>query len=106
MFAILHCIVVGIENDRIASRLRIWSWRKEIVRNRKQVIAELNTSLLEIYNGVCCLCRHGGFPVDFIHFEDFPHWLNVGKTSILYRVLKRKAKIKKKALKAHCKKDK
>ena len=48
MAAIMHCIVVGIENERLSNILRSWKMRKDIERNRKHAIDELNT-LIEVY---------------------------------------------------------
>ena len=42
MSAILHCIVVGIENDRISNMIKIWRWQKDVDRNKKNVISDLN----------------------------------------------------------------
>ena len=103
MASIMHCIVVGIENDRIASMLRIWRWRKEIERNRKQVIAELNTSLFEIYRNVYRNLNvdSGVFPKlqDYSYsYSDMKKWLSVGSYSfVLHSELKKKARIMKKA---------
>ena len=44
MSAILHCIVVGIENDRISNMLRIWRWRKDVERNRKLMVKEFKAT--------------------------------------------------------------
>ena len=46
MSAIMHCIVVGIENDRISNVLRIWRWRKDVEGNRRNLISSLNKSLI------------------------------------------------------------
>ncbi len=41
MSAILHSIVVGIENDRIKEQINYWRWKSSIYYNKKLCLREI-----------------------------------------------------------------